>query len=82
VVNSTRGVVTRSLPWSTHRGAVTRLSVEYRFAMRSDSGLLGLFIAIYATLAALAAWIVHMVRKTLRGNLYHRASPARTGAHR
>jgi hypothetical protein len=81
-VNSTRSVVTRSLRFLTREGWEPGFSGDYRFAMSSDNGLVGLLIAVYGMLIALCAWIVHMIRTTMRPSARVRRHLLMSGAHR
>ncbi len=57
------------------RGLTLRVEGDYRSVMDSMSGsaLLGLAIVVYATCAAVLAWIVHVIRTTPRHRLPQQA---------
>ena len=77
-----RSVVTRSLPPATREGRESELSGEYRCAMRNDNHIIGLGIVIYATLAALAAWMVRMIRRAVHGGSHGSRVTLASGHHR
>lgn len=55
---------------------------KYRFIMPSEHEMIGLAIAIYGTLVALFARIVHMVRITPHPHLHRKPWIRTSGVHR